>query len=87
MNNPLKNKKSLGRRLLNVITNEWVAYAPEEVACCEFDCQEFRCERGRWESCKHRLHHLAIVEGYAAKCGKSGEFQRPKTERPMAIRV
>ena len=50
----------------------WVAEVPEDIACCEFNCRELHCEQGQWETCEHRLHHMAIVKERRTK-GAKGE--------------
>lgn len=62
MNDTPTRETSFIRRLWNSIAKRWIDDVPEEIATCEFDCREFRCERGRWETCEHRLRHLASVE-------------------------
>ncbi len=62
MNASPKNKTSLGRRLWNLMTKGWVADVPENVSCCEFNCRELNCDQGQWETCEHRLRHMAMAE-------------------------
>ena len=62
MNDPPTKMTSIIRRLWNSIAKGWIDDVPEEIATCEFDCRELRCELGQWKTCEHRLRHLASVE-------------------------
>ena len=70
MNNPRTNNTSISRRLSNLITQRWIADVPEDIACCEFNCRELHCEQQHWETCEHRLHHMAIVKERKIKGAK-----------------
>jgi hypothetical protein len=61
MNASMTSTHNLHHRLWSLATTGWIAGVPEENACCEFDCREVCCEQGRWESCEHRLHHVAVI--------------------------
>lgn len=42
-------------RLLRRVTDGWVTDVPNEVSCCEFNCDKLDCARGEWETCEARL--------------------------------
>ena len=67
MSAPPTNKTSFSRRLWNLITKGWIADVPEHMACCEFNCRELHCGQGQWETCEHRLRHMAIAEEHKAR--------------------
>jgi hypothetical protein len=62
MNDSRTSKTGLNRRLWNWTTKGWVAEVPEDIACCEFDCRVLHCGQRQWATCKHRLHHMAVIQ-------------------------
>ncbi len=78
MNETQTNKISIGRRFWNFIFRGWIAEVPDDIACCEFNCRELNCDRGKWETCENRLRYIARLEEYRTKAAKLGSAEHDK---------
>jgi hypothetical protein len=56
-------------KLLHLFRNP-VAEVPEDIAVCEFDCEETECRLGDWDRCERRLKAQAIQH-------RASEHQQP----------